>query len=993
MESQTYHFLEVKDHTGSRKIPLEGATYSIGRASSNSIVISAPEISRQHALLLRIAFPDSEHHFFRLVDGNLKGKRSTNGVFVNGEKRSSHILRHGDQIDFGGATQATYYCLLSAVSSGTDGLLQTDLTGTVIVEKAISEASADAELARLVSFLELSPNPIVEIDLQGSITYLNPAALGKFSEIRKQGARHPTLAGVIRMVQQADELACLREIDFDQRTYHQSIYYLPESSLVRIFMLDITGLKRAEAAHLQAESNYRNLFENAIEGIFRSTAAGVYTIVNPMMAEIYGYASPAELINSSANQQEGRYVIPGRQARFTQLLQQQPAVREFESQVYRADGEIIWISENARAIYDAQGKLVAYEGSVEDITKKKHAEAELLRRDNLLRAIAQATNTLLSELDQDVAIQAAIAAFGKAANVDHVFLVADDQASEQTLPFVWSQPPQSPLSLNALRHYQKHYQGQGEADIDAWHSALTAGRSVKIEAASAVTAIDHQSTIHAILLVPLFLKGSYWGYVGMADAQFDRQWSAHEESSLFTLAASISAALNRHEIEAKMRYRALYDSLTGLPNRTLFDEQLAFCLNNAARSQTSLAVMFLDLDRFKTINDTLGHTVGDGLLQIAASRISQSLRTGDVVARWGGDEFTILLPNIQQLSDATLIAERILQALDAVCEIEDHELYVTGSIGIACLNEASHDAETLIRHADIALYRAKEQGRNSYEVYNPAIDSKLPETLILEKDLRYALAREEFILYYQPRVNLFSGEIRGVEALIRWQHPKMGLVSPKIFITLAEENGLILPIGEWVLRQACLQNKAWQTAGLPPITVAVNLSPKQFRQPRLAETIAQILSETDLEPQYLELEITESMAIQDVDFTRQVLGELHQMGIKLSVDDFGTGHSSLNRLQFLPLDNLKIDQSFIRELMPDTNNKVAHIVTTIVMLGQKLGLNIVAEGVEHSEQLEFLRSIQCDTVQGYIFHRPTLPSDVQQLLKEIHHPSTHSTAP
>ena len=274
----------------------------------------------------------------------------------------------------------------------------------------------------------------------------------------------------------------------------------------------------------------------------------------------------------------------------------------------------------------------------------------------------------------------------------------------------------------------------------------------------------------------------------------------------------------------------------------------------------------------------------------------------------------------------------------------------------------------------------KEQGRNGYQVYHPAMDSRAPEILILEKDLRHALDREELRVVYQPRINIESGEIDGMEALIRWQHPKMGLVAPSKFIPIAEDNGLIIPIGTWVLRQACAQNKQWQQAGLPPIRVSVNLSPKQFRQPNLIKTIADTLSETQLEPQFLELEVTETAAIYDIEFTSEVFHRLGEMGVQLSIDDFGTGHSSLSRLQFLPLNHLKIDKSFVQDLTH--NQKVSHIISTIVALGKSLGLSIVAEGVETVQQLDFLRSIDCETAQGFFFYRPISVDEATRLLEK-----------
>lgn len=485
--------------------------------------------------------------------------------------------------------------------------------------------------------------------------------------------------------------------------------------------------------------------------------------------------------------------------------------------------------------------------------------------------------------------------------------------------------------------------------------------------------------IQSLLLVPLRLEEKFWGCLGLVDCSQERYWSKHEESTLLTLAANISAARQRQQVEEMIRYQALHDLLTGLPNRLLFNEQLSKTLPNVTRRKESLAVMFLDLDRFKTINDSLGHTLGDLLLQSVAQRLNDSLRAGDTVARWGGDEFIILLPQITSVEEVTQVAKRILQALEKAFLIEGNELYISASLGIALLNEHSPDAETLIQHADVALYHAKDKGRNNYQFYTTSISSKAPEVLTIEKSLRHALEREEFVVYYQPQINIHTGKITGMEALLRWQHPEMGLVAPNIFIPLAEESGLIVPIGEWVLRTACMQNKAWQNAGLPPLTVAVNLSLKQFREPKLVQTVAQILEQTELEPRFLELEITETVAIEDLNFTKKVLQELEQMGVHLSIDDFGTGYSSLSRLQLLPLHNLKIDRSFIRELTTDV--KVAHIVKAIVTLGRNLGLRLTAEGVEKEEELEFLKSINCEDVQGFLFYKPLSAQKATEILE------------
>ncbi|PLZ18908.1 putative bifunctional diguanylate cyclase/phosphodiesterase, partial [Fischerella thermalis] len=616
---------------------------------------------------------------------------------------------------------------------------------------------------------------------------------------------------------------------------------------------------------------------------------------------------------------------------------------------------------------------------VRDITEQKQAEIELCQRDRLLQAVAEATNSLLTEMNYEKAIDKALAVLGEAAQVDRVYLFENHPhpvtaEMVMTLRFEWR-------SDSVLSEGNKQNPSYQVSELGHWYTALSQGKSIQ-SLTQELNAIDqeilHREGILSLLLVPLHLDENFWGVLGLADCCKQRQWSRHEESTLLTMAASISGARRRQQVEEMIRYQALHDLLTGLPNRLLFKEQLTRTLPNAARRKESLAVMFLDLDRFKTINDTLGHTLGDQLLQNVAQRLRESLRSGDVVARWGGDEFIILLPQVNYVEEVAQVAQRILQELEKAFHIEGHELYVSASLGIALFDEHSPDVETLIQHADVALYHAKDEGRNNFQFYTTSISSKTPEILTLERSLRHALEREEFVVHYQPRVNIDTGKITGMEALLRWEHPDMGLVAPSKFIPLAEESGLIIPIGEWVLRTACRQNKAWQEEGLPAITMAVNLSLKQFRQPGLVETVAKILDETGLEANFLELEITETTAIEDLEFTRTVLQQLEEMGVHLSIDDFGTGHSSLSRLQLLPLHNLKIDGSFIRDLTKDV--KVAHIVKAIVGLGRSLGLRLTAEGVEKQEELEFLKSINCEDVQGFLFFRPLSAQKATEIL-------------
>ncbi|MGB6300001.1 MAG: EAL domain-containing protein [Rivularia sp. (in: cyanobacteria)] len=435
----------------------------------------------------------------------------------------------------------------------------------------------------------------------------------------------------------------------------------------------------------------------------------------------------------------------------------------------------------------------------------------------------------------------------------------------------------------------------------------------------------------------------------------------------------------RFQAEAKIRHQANHDLLTNLPNKVQFSQRLLESLIKANLCKNKVAVCFLDLDRFKIINETLGHKIGDKLLQAVAQRLNKCLNPRDTIARWGGDEFTLLLSEIGDARDAAAVAEEILNTLKPAFLIDNHFLHISTSIGIAIYPNHANDGETLIKNADVALNRAKLQGRNHYQVYSSTINSQAEELLNLENSLHYAIERDQLRLYYQPQVDITTGEICKFEALIRWQHPKYGLISPAKFIPIAEETGLIIPMSEWVLRTACAQNKIWQSVlGSSPMRVAVNLSARQFQQPDLIETVQRILRETQLSPQYLELEITESAAMQNVDFSKEILTDLCDMGVSISIDDFGTGYCSFNYLKQFPIHCLKIDRSFVKDLTNDTND--AAIVTAMIALAHGLNLSVVAEGVETKEQRNLLRILECELMQGNLFSPAVCAQEATELL-------------
>jgi diguanylate cyclase (GGDEF)-like protein/PAS domain S-box-containing protein len=702
--------------------------------------------------------------------------------------------------------------------------------------------------------------------------------------------------------------------------------YLLKSNLKRLIPAIERELQAAQArrTHFQSEQRFRATFEQAAVGIAHVGLDGRWLRVNHKLCLITGYAEE-ELLTRDRPSITYPDDMPDELGSMQQLLASEVPSSTKEIRYVRKDSSLVWVNLTWSLTRTSTGEPDYFIEVIEDITERKEATEQL-------RLFARIFDT----------INEGVVVTDSANNIVSVNPAFSAITGYSAAEAIGKNPRLLHSGFMDKSFYDKMWQSINKNG--RWQGEITDRRK----------------------------NGeSYIEWLSISTMKDERGEFSHH-------IAVVSDISERKAAEEHMVYIAQHDFLTDLPNRMLLHDRLTQAIAHARREQRKVAVMFLDLDRFKAINDTLGHLVGDKLLKIVAGHISSVARVSDTVSRLGGDEFAIMLPYVVDADDIATIAVKLLTSIAGPCVIDGNEIEVTTSIGISVFPEDGDDSESLIAHADAAMYQAKGNGRNNYQFFTHEMNRRTLERMAIKNKLSHALERNELFLLYQPQVDLQSGRIIGAEALVRWDHPLYGNVLPAQFIPIAEENGLISPIGEWVLREACRQNQEWRKLGLMKITMAVNLSVVQFRQKNLGEIIKDILHESGLAPSGLELEITEGVVMQDAEAAILLLEDMKEMGLKLSVDDFGTGYSSLSYLKRFPIDKFKIDQSFVHDLATDTDDAV--IVSTIISMAHSLKLKVIAEGVETAEQLAFLKQQGCDEIQGYYFSQPISAEEFTKLL-------------
>ncbi|MDR3395630.1 MAG: EAL domain-containing protein [Parasulfuritortus sp.] len=713
--------------------------------------------------------------------------------------------------------------------------------------------------------------------------------------------------------------------------------YMATMTIVTVLVTSLT------TELLASEERWRSALEGSQSGVWDWDLASDRIVLTPQLAAMLGCTHQDCLGRKHARAWESNLHADDRQAvtsALHSLLAEKAETAEVEHRYRSRDGAWIWLQTRGRVMArHLDGQPLQIVGTCTDITVQKRAEEQM----RLSATVFDQSSEVIMITDPA----------GRIVSVNKAFTAVTGYRREEALG-------NTPAMLKSNRQTPLFYR-------DLWRTLTTDG----------------------------YWHGEVWNR--RKNGEIYPNWlsisAVNDDKGKLVNYLSLSMDVSQHKAaEDRIRHLAYFDALTGLPNRLLLRDRASQVLAHSRQDKAETAFLFIDLDDFKTINDSLDHLIGDHLLQGLADRLQQALRMQDTVGRLGGDEFLMILPG-EDGAAAAKVAERLLQVVSEPFQIDGHTLNVTASIGISLYPQDGADFDTLLKHADAALFQAKAQRRNLYHFYTPAMNEAAYERLTLENALRHALRHNEFELYYQPQARLDTGRIVGVEALIRWNHPEFGLVAPERFIPLAEENGLIAPLGDWMLREACRQAKNWQDAGLPPIEVAVNISTCQFGLTDMAQRIREALATTGLAPKWLEIEITESLLADNLDATQATLREIRELGVHIAVDDFGTGYSSLSYLKRFPLRKLKIDQSFVRDIMTDHDDRA--ISSAIINLGQSLGLVVVAEGVETGDQLEILRQLGCHKIQGYLLGAPIPAREITERLTVLatldhgqpHHPA------
>ncbi|MCC6608648.1 MAG: EAL domain-containing protein [Burkholderiales bacterium] len=733
---------------------------------------------------------------------------------------------------------------------------------------------------------------------------------------------------------------------------------------------------RALESRARSEARFRSLVHLSSDWYWEQDESFRFTLVSQEGAAKSGVARAHALGKACWEMHEAAPAIGAWEDHRATLLARQP-FRDFEYVCAGDDGQPRHVSTSGEPIFDGGGRFRGYRGVGHDITGRKLAEQQLAA---------------------DAARQKWIAGFGQRALETTTLetllaqaVQATDGASADGAAVLEYLPPDGEAERG--RFVVRAASGVG-ADApsgavvtlcDACGVAAALRSEAPVIVPSCPTARCEQPAgrargcaSRASVSVPILGEAGPFAVLTMVKAG-EASFSDDAAEFVQTVGNIVSSAVQRHQAEARLAYLAQYDSITGLANRNLLRDRLDQAIALAARDGRQVAVLFADLDRFKLVNDTYGHHLGDRLLAEVGARLRALVRASDTLARVSGDEFVAVLPNVDQAEAAANVAQKVLARLGAPFRLGGHEVSVNASVGIALYPADGADAESLLKSADAALYRAKDLGRGAYCFFTAEMERRSHARRQVQADLRLAIEREEFTLVYQPRVDLATRRVRGVEALLRWQHPHRGTVSPADFIPALEETGLIVPAGEWVVRAACRQIRAWRQAGLVPVPVSVNVSARQFQARNLDQRIVELVAGEGVDPRLLELEITESYLMQDPEHAIEALQRLREAGLQISIDDFGTGYSSLAHLPRFPVTALKVDRSFVRDATSDPN--AAAIVRAVIDMAHTLGFAVVAEGVETAPQVAFLRMHRCDLAQGYYFGKPARPDDVAALLR------------